>query len=906
MVFYNDYIYVLYNTNTDENSTINVYRLSIQNYTWEYSTNFSTLAFDNGFLIDNSIYFSSNLDLYKLDLVTYKLLNMGNFYNQNDYAIASTQDSIFVFGGSYYNTNLLVKLVLSDDKNSFTSILYKDFTYPDVRISHSLTQINSNLYLFGGENQGSYFNDLWVYKTKSKSWASAIATGSNPDPRSNHAAASYGDLLLIWGGEGSSGYLSDMHMYHAVTYVWTKITPTSGLSPSDRKGACIVFEMPLVYIFGGITAYNVNRDLWKYDFSQNKYTLISQYPHSGVAYSNCQVENNIFYSFCGSGKNDIVFNFYLEFNLTSNTWSKLPAPGCYTDGIDIKLGDYVIDLGGRSLNKVSSNSFTISKNSTPQFMLNISNYFPYDVGFGYVGSTLYFLYGGSTTVYGKLDYNRGTTIFGTIDMIQVSQEYNISLVCSPGYYFYNFTCVPCPSGTYSSGFGNRNCSKCERGKYNNDIAATSISQCYPCPYGTFNNVLGAVLCLNCPQGYICDIGSHSPKSITYNITATSIQPSNYVPPDYSTTLIGFQLFFGLFSVLTIGFLFIFARNKLEVFDFYNLKHTHNIGEAVTLKKTNIGGIFTLLFISLALVITATILIGYFLNNTKESKALQPLSVLQKQVEYFNADLEMIVSFNAYGDACVIDSECSPLIYVEINDFKSKGSYSISCVLIEASCIIKFECLRCEIDSQSSVSIYLNEKFSYASSISVNLTSTSSIPDSISSEISTISTTDNQLFIGSIPTSFYFTLIPSLFTSSVGTTSIQDTGYHVLINSLPDQGSQYSIHNIQKFSLLQVVVYLFQSSSGLYTNRYPDQTLIFVISGLLGSVSGVMGALGFLMGKFEKNLRKYTQRKKHKADYLKLKTQRFILVDSLTSQSHQVSEQKLEKVPSESKEFIKIV
>jgi Galactose oxidase, central domain/Tyrosine-protein kinase ephrin type A/B receptor-like len=865
-----------------------LYRYSLSNYSWEYVTKLIDVSFWDACLIDHYIIFTVDLNLYRQDLIDNTLLSMGVFYDQYDYAMACTQDAIYVFGGSYDNTNLLVKLALNEDKSSFTKLAYPDFNYPSPRTCHSLTQINSYLYLFGGQNEKAYFNDLWVYNTLAESWTSAVTKGNSPSERSSHAAASYGNVLLIWGGEGTSGYLSNMYMYNSLTEIWTQITPSSVSSPSDRKGACMVFEMPFAYIFGGITAYGVSNELWKYDFSYNKYTLVSKYNSSGVSYSNCQLEDNIFYSLCGSAQGGHSFSFYLEYNLSSNIWNSISSSSCYTQGIDIKLGYSLIDFGGRYDNRGSSSYFSFLNNNSYQYLP--TSYGPYNLGFAYLGSVLYFLYGGCNTVYGNLDYNRGTVTFGSIDMVQIS-EY-IPLVCSPGYYFFNKTCSPCDAGTYSSGFGNYDCKKCKKGTYNDQIAATSISQCYPCPYGTFSSKPGTGLCLICPSGSVCNTGSENPAPITYENSIASFQPSNYVSLDYTSTFLGFQLSFGLLSIFVIFLFLIFARHKIQVLDFFSSNHTYNLGESITLKKTKIGGIFTLFFISLALVISATIFLDYDLNNIKETKVLQPLPVLQMEVSSFQATLQMFISFNDYGDSCVLNFECSPQISFEFFNFKTIGTFSYSCSLVGRSCVIDLTCFGCEINSQSYAIFYLNERFSYASSISVNLSSTSSILDSISRETSILSATNNQLFIGTTATEFYFTLIPSLFTSSLGSNTISNTGYHILVETPPKPGSQYSIQSIQGVSLLSIQIYLIQSSSGLYTERYLNQSFIIVLSGLLGSITGILGGINFLMRIFEGNLNKYLQNRRRKVDYLELKNKRSILIDSLNTQVHNITDNTL--------------
>lgn len=873
----------------------------MENNVWE---NFSTYDFNYiyiGGLIDHYFFFTIDLDLYRIDMTDYKLSLIQEYiYEQFDYSMTNTNDTIFLFGGDFDNTNLLAQLSLNENKDDIAITYYQDFSYPKVRTFHSFTQINDYLYLFGGMSQGKYFNDLWVYNIKDRYWTSSVTEGAGPSERADHAAASYGDVLLIWGGEGSSGYFSDMFMYNTLTYTWSQIIPSSKSFPSNRKGACMVFEMPSAYIFGGTTNYGVSGEFWEYSFTSNSYNLVSKYRDSGVSDSNCLLENKIFYSFCGSGPKGHILHYYLQFNFTSSTWSTTYWYQCHTRGINIKLGNCTIDFGGRENYYSSSSEFIL--NTGTDSISYWPGYSPYDVGFAYVGSIIYFLYGGSTTIYGDLDYNRPDVNFVAIDTVRILADNNLTLVCSPGYYFSNFTCVACPAGTYASGFGNYKCNQCGKGKYNSQIAATSDSQCYLCSYGTFNDRLGASLCLACPSGFLCDIGSQIPKSIVYSTSINAINPPNYITPDYSSIVIGIQLSLGLVSLVIIALFYIFAIKRIEILDIYTQNHTYNIGDAITLQKTKIGGIFSLFFFCIALVIAATILLNYYLNNTKETKALQPLLVLKEQVKNFESNMEIIVSFNGYGDSCVTDSGCTPKLSITPNNFKTLKSSFFSCSFVETSCIITFYCFGCEINSLSSISIILQERYSYASSISVNLTSTSSIPDFVSSSKAIIYTTNHELFIGFTPTNFYFTLIPSYFTSTVNSL-VQSSGYHVSMDTPPVQGSQYAIQSTPEVTSLQATVYFTESSSGLYTNRYPNQSFVILISGLLGSVTGAMGGIAFLMKLCEGNIIKYKKNRKHRVDYLELKNQRSILVDSISLQTT-ITTQKSPTASNDSKILVK--
>ena len=67
-------------------------------------------------------------------------------------------------------------------------------------------------------------------------------------------------------------------------------------------------------------------------------------------------------------------------------------------------------------------------------------------------------------------------------------------------------CAACPSGTFKVENGPGNCSDCDAGKFNPEIAATSASQCHLCGYAQYSSVRAAV-CENCTQNSNATPGS---------------------------------------------------------------------------------------------------------------------------------------------------------------------------------------------------------------------------------------------------------------------------------------------------------------------------------------------------------------------------------------------------------------
>lgn len=112
---------------------------------------------------------------------------------------------------------------------------------------------------------------------------------------------------------------------------------------------------------------------------------------------------------------------------------------------------------------------------------------------------------------------------------------------------------------------------------------------------------------------------------------------------------------------------------------------------------------------------------------------------------------------------------------------------------EGDCEIHTNCTSCEIIKEGKLSFDLTTSSSFVSGYIVNVTSTSSIPNEISSYQTTVWPQDNFIFLGKDPTQIYFNMIPSvIFTQYYKelTTGITESGYHVSWGQESVLGSQY--------------------------------------------------------------------------------------------------------------------
>ena len=795
----------------------------------------------------------------------------------------------FVLFGGYTtsNTNTLSVLYITDDYKIEDLLEISNSISPSPRLSHSMTQINYKLFMFGGYEHDNYYDDLWVYDTVKLEWTFMSTTGSSPTPRAYHGAASTGDALLIWGGEGNSGLLNDFFIYNSLTSDWSEIIPSSNTLPSNKKGACMAINIPFVYIFGGETPFEGSNELWQYSFLTNLFSIVSYYD-TQLAYATCQYSVDSILIFCGYIIKGNILNDLVVYNFTENDWRTLPLSiTCGIQGIIIFLEGIYLGYGGRHYKL--SGSYQLSIISGSETYTETEVLAPFCVGFGYIQSKLYFFSGGINTLSGDINLQLGKETFAYIDVKELSEKYNFYLMCSPGSYLLNNDCILCPPGTYAETYGNTYCTLCGPGKANPQFGSTSPKQCYPCSAGYFNEKYGAAACLACPSGYDCPVGTYSLQNITSTIVPSTIQPLNYSPPNYSNLINNFQTYFmvSMFILLLISFLFPCTTQKIEKLDLFQFNHNYDLNVPLYLSKNKLGGCFSMIFLVISLTLVMTTTLTFSLINIAELKVLQPLTVLENEVDNFYADIVVTVEFEHFGDICEANNECDSGVNITGVGFDIlNGQYK--CKQEADTCILTFICNHCAIGSTSYVELTLRELYGYASSINVNVSSTSSIPDSNSSVFSSISAAENSVFIGYGYTTFYFELTPSLFISLVSDFKSNVTGYHVNEASSPSAGSEAFIQNLASACNLGVIVQLSKSNSGLYTERYPIQTFLIVISAILGSVMGILGGTGFLMSFLEKNYLQYIRMKKKKKSIEKCKFDRQRFKDILQNDTFHIN------------------
>lgn len=124
---------------------------------------------------------------------------------------------------------------------------------PEARTDHIMALHDASIYIFGGYNGSSRFNDLCEYNLSAKRWTRIDAGGSVPSRRFGHSGVVHAasNRLIVFGGWDGRDTLNDLYEYNFVTREWRKMN-TRGISPPHRYRHTAVISGDNMFVFGGV------------------------------------------------------------------------------------------------------------------------------------------------------------------------------------------------------------------------------------------------------------------------------------------------------------------------------------------------------------------------------------------------------------------------------------------------------------------------------------------------------------------------------------------------------------------------------------------------------------------------------------------------------------------------------
>ena len=211
---------------------------------------------------------------------------------------------------------------------------------PGARSGHSLTNVNGDIYLFGGMTEETASgrgrilsmpsNDLWKFDGENHDWE-VVDVPVRPPARSEHAAAACNGQIYIFGGTSGAVALGDVWRFDPELGTWTEGTWV-GPYPLDTYDMSAATIGNYIYLYGGRKAAG---NPWCYGYRYNPGSgaaaLFSSGTGPGPRYGHTSAAiGNQFCVFGGYGGSTPPYQYFNDvwcFNLSSFTWTRRPILG---------------------------------------------------------------------------------------------------------------------------------------------------------------------------------------------------------------------------------------------------------------------------------------------------------------------------------------------------------------------------------------------------------------------------------------------------------------------------------------------------------------------------------------------------------------------------------------------------
>ncbi|UCS20286.1 uncharacterized protein HLK63_F07535 [Nakaseomyces glabratus] len=238
-------------------------------------------------LLDDDLYLF-NVDSHRWTIPTPIGTRPLGRYGHQISVIATTpkKAKLYLFGGqlddNYFND--LAMYDLSDFRNPHSRWQFlksKAFTPPPLT-NHTMVAYDYKLWVFGGSSRGELQNQLYVYIPDLNEWRCLETEGDKPQPIQEHSATIYKNLMCVFGGKNKDDeYQNTMYFLNLQTLKWYRLDTSHCNEPLPRSGQSMsLMQNDKILIMGGdkndycVNGANLN-DIDEYDrgYGVASYTL---------------------------------------------------------------------------------------------------------------------------------------------------------------------------------------------------------------------------------------------------------------------------------------------------------------------------------------------------------------------------------------------------------------------------------------------------------------------------------------------------------------------------------------------------------------------------------------------------------------------------------------------------------
>ncbi|KAK9448143.1 uncharacterized protein V1518DRAFT_419791 [Limtongia smithiae] len=172
---------------------------------------------------------------------------------------------VYIFGGSignqYFDDMYCYDLrnVAKPGSSMWEKVEYQSVA-PPARANHSMVYYNDRLFMFGGLNQDTLFNDTWCFDLRSRMWFLIPQYGLTPKPVESHTASVISDMMYVFGGSFVDKTISNvLYALRLTDGRWFSFQTNMEEGPTRRAGHATCVSGRRMYVLGGMP-YSVDNE----------------------------------------------------------------------------------------------------------------------------------------------------------------------------------------------------------------------------------------------------------------------------------------------------------------------------------------------------------------------------------------------------------------------------------------------------------------------------------------------------------------------------------------------------------------------------------------------------------------------------------------------------------------------
>lgn len=301
----------------------------------------------------------------------------------------SEENKLYVIGGlhdqSVYGDTWIIST--NDTGTQFQSKTVEiSETTPPPRVGHAATLCGNAFVLFGGDthkvnSEGLMDDDLYLFNINSYKWTIPHPIGPRPLGRYGHkisimAANQMKTKLYLFGGQFDDTYFNDLAVFDLSSFRrpdshWEFLKPTTFSPPPLTNHTMISYDNHL-WVFGGDTLQGLINQVFKYDITSNDWSIAEttgtkpppMQEHAAVVYKHLMVVMG------GKDEHDIYLNSVYFLNLKTHEWFKLPTfkagipQGRSGHSITLLNNDKLLIMGGDKFDFARPGEYDLNTSNT--------------------------------------------------------------------------------------------------------------------------------------------------------------------------------------------------------------------------------------------------------------------------------------------------------------------------------------------------------------------------------------------------------------------------------------------------------------------------------------------------------------------------------------------------------------